>query len=201
MTSAELAAVRLPHGNRLSSLDSTLRRQSSGPYARRTRQMEIKWQPLSSADLRSFVTAIRRHRMQAHVIITSGDLGVLRVLSQIAPDVRRALVWYPNHSRPSPREVPRYVQMINVDQSQASARYVRAARRLGLLVSARNADRRRQWRRLLHRRRSDRPAQPHRSGAGLHPMVSPAIAAEVTVSECTAGRTGRWAGSCSTHPE
>ena len=99
--------------------------------------MEIKWQPLSSADLRSFVTAIRRHRMQAHVIITSGDLGVLRVLSQIAPDVRRALVWYPNHSRPSPREVPRYVQMINVDQSQASARYVRAARRLGLLVSAR----------------------------------------------------------------
>ena len=26
-------------------------------------------------------------------------------------------------------------------------------------------------------------------------MVSPAIAAEVTVSECTAGRTGRWAGS------
>jgi hypothetical protein len=80
-------------------------------------------------------------------------------MASLAPEIRRTYVWYSNGSRPAISQMPRYVQMINVNQSQASARYVRKAHSRGFKVAARSANTSQQWNRLLQRRAASRPDQ------------------------------------------
>lgn len=157
MTDAQIEAVVLPDGSRLASEDRAARNLKYGPYQGRSGQWEIKAEATSDSDLQRFVGVIRQYGLQDQVMITTSRQGVGRRLARIAPDIARFYVWYPNHSRPRLGNVSQSFNGLNIDASQASPRYVRAAYNHGFKVSARNAETSRQWRELMHRSASTRP--------------------------------------------
>lgn len=159
MTDAQIGAVVLPDGSHIPSLEDYLKNLRYGQTADRMAQLEVKRQAHSRADMQRAIDMIRTYGLQNRVLLISSTLSMLKEMASLAPEIRRTYVWYPNGSHPAISQMPRYVQMINVNQSQATAKYVRAAHRHGFKVAARSANSSRQWKRLLHRAAAARPDQ------------------------------------------
>ena len=162
MSDAQVRAVVLPDGSHIPSLEdylSNLRYGNGGRYASRMAQIEVKRQAHTRSDMQRVTNMIRTYRLQDQVLLISSSLSMLKEMASLAPEIRRTYVWYPNGSRPAISQMPRYVHMINVNQSQATARYVRKAHSRGFNVAARSANTSKQWNRLLQRRASARPDQ------------------------------------------
>jgi glycerophosphoryl diester phosphodiesterase len=162
MTDAQIREVVLPDGSHIPSLEdylTNLRYGSGGRYASRMAQLEVKRQAHTRADMQRVTDMIRAYGLQGQVLLISSTLSMLKEMASLAPEIRRTYVWYSNGSRPAISQMPRYVQMINVNQSQASARYVRKAHSRGFKVAARSANTSQQWNRLLQRRAASRPDQ------------------------------------------
>lgn len=157
MNDAQIRAVVLPDGSHLANLDDSARNLKYGPYQGRSGQWEIKAEPTSDADLLRFVGVIRQYGLQNQVMITTSRQGIGRRLARIAPDISRYFVWYPNKTRPVLSHVSQSFNGLNIDASQATRRYVRAAHNHGFKVSARNAETAKQWYRLMHRSAVTRP--------------------------------------------
>lgn len=157
MTDAQIRAVVLPDGSHLASEERAARNLKYGPYRGRSGQWEIKKEATSDADLLRFVSVIRKYGLEDQVMITTASQNVGKRLARIAPDIKRFYVWYPNHTRPALSKVSHAFNGLNIDASQATSRYIRAASRHGFLVSARNAETSTQWHRLMNRSATARP--------------------------------------------
>jgi glycerophosphoryl diester phosphodiesterase len=163
MTDAQIRAVILPDGSHIPSLAdylSNLRYGNDGRYVNRMAQLEVKRQAHALADMQRVVDLIYAYGLQGQVILIASKNALLREMRSVAPEIPRTYVWYANGTHPAPSRLIRGLyQMVNVDYSQATARYVRALHKRGFKVAARSANSSKQWRRLLHRAATALPDQ------------------------------------------
>lgn len=159
MSDEQIRKVVLPDGSHIPSLQEYLINLRGGRYANRMLQLEVKRQAHTHADMQRAIDEIRAYSLQNQVMLISSTNSMINEMWNIAPEISRTYVWYPNGSRPAFSQVSRHAQMINVDQSQATVRWVRTAHRHGFNVAVRSANKSKQWYGLLHRAARARPDQ------------------------------------------
>jgi glycerophosphoryl diester phosphodiesterase len=112
-------------------------------------QQELKAGSISRKGVRAMVREnVALLKSPACVLYTSTSLRMLRLVNRIDPSLGTGWIDDSVHGRPGLDRVPRFVDRIMLDRRAVDARYVRAAHRRGLEVSARSVETRSQLRHL-----------------------------------------------------
>lgn len=106
------------------------------------RQQELKdGRRITRAMLRSLVSADRTHiaDVRARVLFTSFEIGILRRVHALAPDLAVGLI-FQDHQRPRVQRLPGWLDAVMLDYHAGDEAYIRRARAAGLQISLRNVD-------------------------------------------------------------